>query len=200
MGTTFYDIAAEDARAEEYQEELYEFYKDHFTSAAAEGLIAAVESRHHQLWQDFLLEMQYAREAWRERKGTDDNLVAFFRAYRAIDWYYSQLRDAIAGAFVEPFLRFTTEGKSLKAREFVRIDVLNGICDRVIEAAFDPDPVRERLTEFFNTYRQLRHGIFHGVKLPSPDETFDCVSRALEIYDMADKHFNPVAPAPAGPL
>jgi hypothetical protein len=60
-------------------------------------------------------------------------------------------------------------------------------------------PFVERLKDFFKVFSQTRNTIVHGVYQPKLDETDDCVTTAIAIYNIADVQLNKLHPTPLEP-
>lgn len=190
-------------------EEAYRIYQAAFEDALTDSLVGAACSRSHEiLVTPFMTELLSAKrgveEAARLRRTTgvgwfDPLLVSWLRAYRAIEWYQTQLGTAIANAVTEPFGAFLKPGSAVTAREFFRPAALAGLRDAVLTAMFDPEPFVQNVKEFSDTFRQTRHTIVHQVYQPTLDETTSCVRAAIGIYTLVSNKLNSTHPKPLDP-
>jgi hypothetical protein len=64
--------------------------------------------------------------------------ISWFRAYRAIEWYESELSTAIAGAVTDPFEKYLKPDSTIKARKFFRPAALLALRDAVLTIMFEP--------------------------------------------------------------
>jgi hypothetical protein len=216
MGMTASDAAYGSWREEEQQreeerqrEEDYRTYQNAFKLALTDSPVLAVSARHHKIAILFRTEVDFAKSAVEEaarllrgpRVGSSNCLVAsWVRAYRAVEWYHYELAEAVAHSVAEPFKDYLKPESTIRAREFLKPAFMKGLRDAVLTAAFEPVPVVTQVEDFFGKYRQVRHTIVHAVYAPNLQESEACVGDAIALYNMVDKHFAGVAPAPIAPV
>lgn len=183
----------------------YELYQDYFQVTLSDSLVAAARSRSHESYIGFRTELQSAKESVEEAHrcivgggagSFDPLLVSWFRAYRAVEWYESELATAIANRVTKPFSKYLKQGSTLKAREFFRLDILVGLRSAVLSTMFDPAPFVSTVTTFFGNYRQKRHSIVHGIYQPVLTESTACVTDAIAIYTLVDNKLNSMHQTP----
>jgi hypothetical protein len=186
-----------DPDEEERQQRLleYQIYQEAFQVALSDSLVSAARSRSHEIFMSFRLELQLAKEAVEEGHrlllaggvgSFDALLVSWFRAYRAIEWYESELGTAIANAVTEPFSHYLKPGSPLKAREFFRPAALRGLREEVLTVMFEPAAFVSAVKAFFGGHQQIRHTIAHGIYQPKLPESKGCVTDAIAIYTLVD--------------
>jgi hypothetical protein len=177
----------------------YQIYQEAFQVALSDSLVSAARSCSHEihvrLFSELLSAKQAVEEAARIEAGPrvgrfDPLLLSWFRAYRAIEWYESELADAIANAITDPFSQYLKPGTTIKAWEFFRADVLAGLRRAVLNAMFDPAPFVSTVENFYSQHRQKRHSIVHGIYQPELPESKACVTDAIAIYTLVDDKLN----------
>lgn len=200
-----------------YEEELalrhidddydYELYRAAFDVERTRSLVDAVERQHHSIATDFHTELGFAKTALDEAvnavsttrtRWMNPTLLAWLRAYRAIDWYRNELGQAVSDALAHPYAEYIREGSTLRARDLFRVGAMRGLRDSVLDEAFKSEPFVEKMNGFFGAYKAVRHKVVHGIHKPTIQEAHACLTDAIAIHDMADAHFNRVAPAPIG--
>jgi hypothetical protein len=183
------------------------FYQQAFKSAISGSPVSAAQSRSHHIFLQLFTELQGAKQAVefaaiRYQKGHgyfDPLLVAWLRAYRAIEWCESELGLAVADAVTSPFSEYLNSDSKVRASEFFRPAALKALLNAVLNAAFDPAPFVATLKAFYEKHRQIRHAVVHGTYQPKMDETKELLTDAIAIYTPIDNQLNPMNPTPLSP-
>jgi hypothetical protein len=157
-------------------------------------IISEVRSTHEASCLALLAELQSATDLLFRLPDNAAQLLAFVRAYRAVDWYQTKLRDAIVEAFARPFNHLFKKG--VKPRAFFRDNVLTSLQDAVLDEAFHSNLVRSTITEFYFTHSSVRNDVIHGLSIPTVDQTRAIVGDAMLVYNHADAALNPSAAHP----
>jgi hypothetical protein len=199
-----------DPDEEERQQRLaeYLFYQEAFQVALGDSLVSAARARSHEILMSFRMELQSVRDSANEAArriaaggvGSSDPLLdSWFRAYRAVDGYESELSASIANAVTGPFERYLKADSTIKAREFFRPAALLGRRDAVLTVMFEPAAFVPAVKAFYDRHRQIRHTIVHGTYQPKAPESKACVTDAIAIYTLVDNKMNSMRTTPLEP-
>ena len=183
--------------------DYYEIFRDSFVTELADSPQSAVRKRHHEIILDFRTELDFAKTAFEDAeraRGTTGTgwmsllLAAYFSAYRAVEWYQSELGTAIAEAMAKPFSQYLKPGTRITAREFFRPKVMGAFRNAVLDKTFEPLKLSKQLKEFRKEHSDGRNDIAHSIDRPTPAQTKSCVSDAIKLYNLLAKQLNRTNP------
>lgn len=171
--------------------EEFEIYRDFFGGEPSREVVDSVRWAHEASHLAFLGELQWAQDLLYKPDDKNARILACLRAYRAVDWYDTQLSNAIVAAFVQPFARLFVKG--IKPRHFLQPHVLKTLRAAVLYEAFSGTTVPtvpDTIATFYEKHDPIRHDLVHGLRVPTLEESRATVGDAILVYNRADAALN----------